>query len=290
VFCECSASLPFVPAYVNNQKLQIPDLFLPLLPFPSFISSINRSSFLSKLLFFLPFFFLYLFFYFKTMASFKIQHQGELRRLTINNNNTNNNTNNSTTESWSAFKQRISELVSLSPKSFTVKYTDGDGDLITISTDHELAELLALQQQQQQQKSASAIRLQIFLVAESSTPSTESPTPSSTAIPSREELVNEEDDDDDEEEKEEAGSTVSAEEKGKGKSDNTTATATATVSPSHSHLLSRPSCRGSRELISASRRSLRSTRRSRRSWRPSRSCLGTTPSTSSGNITSTSRN
>ena len=141
------------------------------------------------------------------MASFKILHQGELRRLTLNTTNTDTDT----TKSWAALKQRISELVSLSPESFTVKYTDDDGDLITLSTDHELADLLALQQQQQQQqqqKSAS-FRLQIFPIA----PTTSAAALATATSPAREKPVNEDDE-------EEAGSTANAEEKGKAKSTN----------------------------------------------------------------------
>ena len=149
-------------------------------------------------------------------TSFKILLNGEIRRLTVNNNNT---------ETWTTFNQKIAQVLSLTPGAFSVKYTDEDGDLITISSDLELAEVIR----------ANNTRLQIF----PGVPAASTPAPAPAAAPvtispaqepvaaSEEDEEDEEDEDgegesdsdDDEEEDDGQESTASSEDKGKEKVD-----------------------------------------------------------------------
>lgn len=95
------------------------------------------------------------------MTTFKLQYQEEVRRASYD----------SRTTSWDTFRTSVGQLFTIPADTITaVRYTDSDGDLITLNSDLELTQLL-------QQYAQASAPLKIIVV----TSSTSSPAASAAA-------------------------------------------------------------------------------------------------------------
>ena len=106
--------------------------------------------------------------------SLKIQYQDEIRRVSLSSKETTGTAESSGTP-WKELQEIISRIFSIQPSTFLVKYTDEDGDLITINSDLELSNLIS----QHPQQNLSHLRLKVF--TRNSTPTPSAPSTTSAA-------------------------------------------------------------------------------------------------------------
>jgi len=104
------------------------------------------------------------------MATFKIQYQEEVRRASYDHRTT----------SWNSFRTSVGQLFTIPAESITsIRYNDSDGDLITLSSDLELTQLL----QHYSTQSTTNNPLKVIVVTSSTSTSSSSSTGATPPLP-----------------------------------------------------------------------------------------------------------